>query len=207
MLNDWTKKLENGKGQYLNVIKPLYRNKLKELEKLKDQKKISNRSFILRVVYMRATFFHVYYLVKNYFDEMKVKAESCVICGIDFYADIFTYAHILTRHYYPKMNCGVGGSLNEDIPMLNIRNLPSSILNLIRQYAENKDITTETEYLLFIVDGEKYILWIKYGKIAILNNQTGMEIRSFYRCEERNDIEKFKGKTVTSIDEHLSIAS
>lgn len=206
LLQDWTKELKEGKGQYLMIIRPLYENKLKELQDLKTKKEIDNRTFILRDIYMRATFYHVYYTVRKYFDEMKIKAESCAICGINFYADIYSYAHILTRHYYPKMNCGIGGSLNKDIPMLDIWNMPSSILDLVKRYAEKKIITTDTEYLLFIIDKEKYILWIKYGKIALLNNLTGMEIRSFYHCEEDQDIEKFNGKTIIKIDEHLSVA-
>lgn len=205
LLADWTENLEEGKGQYLMVIKPLYKNKLKELQNLKEQKIINSRTFILRDIYMRAVFYHVYYFVRKYFDEMKFKAESCKICGIDFYADIYSYAHILTRHYYPKMNCGIGGSINEDIPVFDIRNLPSSVLDLVKRYAEKKVITTDTEYLLFLVDHKKYILWIKYGKIALLGNQIGMEIRSFYHCEEHQDIEKFEEKTIIEIDKHLSI--
>ena len=206
LLADWTKELEEGKGQYLMIISPLYKSKLKELQKLKIQKKIDSRIFTLRSIYMRATFYHVYYLVRKYFDGMKVKSELCMICGIDFYADIYSYAHILTRHYYPKMNCGIGGSLNENIPVLDIFNMPFSILNLVKRYATKNIITTTTEYLLYIIDNEKYILWIKYGKIALLGNRTGMEIRSFYHCEEYQDINKFNGKTIVRIDEHLSIA-
>ena len=103
------------------------------------------------------------------------------------------------------MNLGIGGSLNGDIPVLDVRNMPFSVLKLVERYAKKKTITTSTEYLLFIVDGEKYILWLKYGKIALLGNVTGMEIRSFYHCEEHQDLEKFKGKTVIEIDKHLSI--
>ena len=205
LLADWTNELKDGKGQYLLVIKPLYEKKLKELCRLKTEKVIDSRTFTLRDIYMRATFYHVYYLVRKYFDEMKVKADSCVICGINFYADIYSYAHILTRHYYPKMNLGIGGSLNGDIPVLDVRNMPFSVLELVKRYAEKNTITMSTEYLLFIVDGEKYILWLKYGKIALLSNLTGMEIRSFYHCEEHQDLEKFKGKTVIEIDKHLSI--
>lgn len=87
---------------------------------------------------MRATFYHVYYHVRKYFDEMNVKAETCVIGGINFYADIYSYAHILTRHYYPKMNNSVGGSLNNKIPVLDVWNMPSSLLELIKQYAQKK---------------------------------------------------------------------
>ena len=57
------------------------------------------------------------------------------------------------------------------------------------------------------MDGEKYILWMGYGKIALLGNLIGMEIRSFYHCEEEQDLEKFKGKTDIKIDEHLSIVA
>lgn len=205
LLADWMKILDKGKGPYLMVIKPLYEKKLKELQALKIQKKINSRTFILRRIYMRATFYHVYYTVRKYFDEMKVKAEACVICGIDFYFDIYSYAHILTRHYYPDMNCGIGGSLNENIPVLDIWNMPSSMLNLIKQYAEIKNIATDTEYLLFIIDNEKYILWISYRKIALLGNREGMEVRSFYHCEKPRDLEKFKGKMIVNIDKHLSV--
>lgn len=207
LLADWTRELKEGKGQYLMVIRPLYEKKLKELQDLKTQKIIDTRTFVLRDIYMRATFYHVYYHVRKYFDEMKVKAVSCIICGIDFYADIYSYAHILTRHYYPKMNNGIGGSLNNDIPVLDVWSMPSSVLELVKQYAKKKTINSSTEYLLFVVDGEKYILWMKYGKIALLGNLIGMEIRSFYHCEEEQDLEKFKGKTDVKIDEHLSIVA
>lgn len=33
-----------------------------------------------------------------------------------------------------------------------------------------------------------------------------MQIRSFYRCEKDNDLEKFNNKTVVKIDDNLSIA-
>ena len=205
LLADWTKELKEGKGQYLMVIKPLYEKKLKELENLKTQKKIDRRIFESRKIYMRATFYHVYYHVRKYFDEMNVKAETCVIGGINFYADIYSYAHILTRHYYPKMNNSVGGSLNNKIPVLDVWNMPSSLLELIKQYAQKKNIYSNTEYLLFVVDGGKYILWMKYGKIDLIGNLIGMEIRSFYHCEEKRDLEKFNGKTEIKINEHLSI--
>ena len=206
LLDDWTTELDEGKNQYLMVIKPLYKDKLKELESLKKQKKIDHRTFTIRHIYIRATFYHIYYLTRLYFDEMNIKTEFCTICGINFYADIYTYAHILSRHYYPEMNKRIGGSLNDNIPQLEIRELPTSILNLIKQYAKKKHITQDTEYLLFIIDTKKYILWIKYGPIALLSNQIGMEIRSFYHCEKDYDLEKFNNKTVVKIDDNLSIA-
>jgi hypothetical protein len=97
--------------------------------------------------------------------------------------------------------------MNGDIPILDVRNMPFSVLELVKRYAKKKVITMDTEYLLFIVDGEKYILWLKYGSIALLGNVTGMEIRSFYHCEEDQDLDKFNGRTVIEIDKHLSIVT
>ena len=45
-----------------DTFKMLYENKLKELCSLKTQKVIDSRTFTLRDIYMRATFYHVYYL-------------------------------------------------------------------------------------------------------------------------------------------------
>lgn len=205
LMNKWTAELNKGKGKYLMVITPLFNRKLKELQELKVQRKIGYRTYSLRYLYMRATFYHIYYIVRKYFDEMKIKTEYIAIDGINFYADIYTYAHILTRHYYPKMNSAFNVSLNEDIPSVDVWNLPCSLLNLIKLYSTKGSITKSTEYLLFLIDKKKYILWIKYDKIAILGNIEGMEIRSFYCCEEQYDLCKFEGKSIYKVDEYLSI--
>ena len=90
--------------------------------------------------------------------------------------------------------------------MLQVPKFLPSILELVKLYAKEKTITKDTEYLLFIIENKKYILWMQYKKTARHNNKEGMQIRSFYRCEKDNDLEKFNNKTVVKIDDNLSIA-
>ena len=46
-------------------------------------------------------------------------------------------------------------------------------------------------------------LWIKYGVIPNLKDKMGFEIRSFYRCSEQRDINKYEGLTRRHIREGL----
>lgn len=154
---------------------------------------------------MRATFFHVYYIVRYYFDEKQTKDEEIECNGSIFYADIYSYCHILTRHYYPTMNEGLNISLNDNLSILSLRELPSGILKLVKAYCKYKKITKSDEYLLFFLDSQRYIMWIKYD--SILNtSKKGFEIRSFYKCEVDRDLIKFVNKRIISINEHISIA-
>ena len=79
--------------------------------------------------------------------------------------------------------------------------LPSSLLRLVCEYATVGNITEKTEYILFEMDGTKYILWIKYGISSKDIKQ--FQIRSFYKCTEQRDIIKFEGLTNTHIRENL----
>ena len=71
-----------------------------------------------------------------------------MIAGFDIYADIYTYCHVMSRHYFPHMNNGIGGTLNDNIPYIDIFELPSSLLRLVCEYATVGDITENTEYIL-----------------------------------------------------------
>lgn len=70
----------------------------------------------------------------------------------------------MSRHYFPHMNNGIGGTLNDNIPYIDIFELPSSLLRLVCEYATVGDITENTEYILFEMDGTKYILLLLSGK-------------------------------------------
>ena len=150
-----------------------------------------------------STFYHIYYKAKCYFDEFEERCEVKSINGYDFYADVYTFSHVLSRHYVPLMNKGVGGTLNDQIPYVDVLELPHSLLDLIDDYVKYGAISKNTQYLLFEMDGVKYILWIKYGDIPNLKNKTGFEVRSFYRCSEQRDIDKFDGLTKQHIRDGL----
>lgn len=195
LLSKWRSRLDNPDDLYTGIIAPMRNEKLKELKLLLDNKQINKPTFVKRSNYIDTTFYHIYYKVKYYFDELKDRCEVKSIGGYDFYADVYTYIHVLSRHYVPLMNKGVGGTLNDQVPYVDVFKLPKSLLKLICDYANHGVITVDTEYLLFEMDGMKYILWIKYGAIPNLKNKVGFEIRSFYRCSEQGDIDKFEDLT------------
>lgn len=203
LLVKWRVRLDKPNDLYTGIIAPMRNEKLKELKFLFDDKQITKPTFIKRCNYIDTTFYHIYYKVKYYFDEIKDRCEVKSIGGHDFYADVYTYSDVLSRLYVPLMNKGIGGTLNEPIPYVNVFELPKSLLELIDDYASYGVITESTEYLLFEMDSMKYILWIKYGVIPNLKDKMGFEIRSFYRCSEQGDINKYEGLTRRYIREEL----
>ena len=201
---NWSSQLDKGEGVYLMVLKPSYERKKKALEeKLKNTTDLKYQESLL---YMKSVFFHIMYKAKMYFDEKPKceKYEMININGIKVYADIYTYCHVLTRHYYPSMNNGIGGTINDDIPILCIDNLPKSLLALIKCYNDKNPISSTQEYFLFEYSCIKYIMWVKYV-IGDSKNDGGMWIRSFYKCEEQGDLQKFNTRRMISVNEHLSI--
>ena len=204
-LSSWREEVERPQSLYPSVIYPLRNYKYREINTLYDKMIINKAEYIKRCTYIDATFYHIYYKVRCYFDELKDNCEKACICGFDFYADIYTYCHVLSRHYFPQMNIKIGGTLNDNIPYVDVFELPKSLLQLITDYSTFCAITQQTEYLLFQMDGSQYILWIKYGKIPTLNNKVGFEIRSFYKCTEEKDLVKSSGLSKHKIRDNLYV--
>lgn len=126
----WKQSLEKGEGIYNSVILPMRNRKLKELDILFSSRIITKQAQIQRRNFIDTTFYHICYKAKCYFDELKEKRICKTIEGYEFYADIYTYCHVMSRHYFPQMNNGIGGTLNEDIPYIDIFELPTSLLLL-----------------------------------------------------------------------------
>ena len=63
----------------------------------------------------------------------------------------------------------------------------------------------KTEYLLFRINGDPYILWIKYGKIGTLQNVEGFAIRSFYKCSEQRDFDRYNYTTTIKVDDQIIV--
>ena len=97
----------------MTVLNPLYKMKHEELELLYLNNIIDMDDFQERVLYMKSMFFNTMYNARVYFDEMPQNSKCVheVINGLDVYADIYTYCHVLIRHYYPQMN--IDGFISE----------------------------------------------------------------------------------------------
>ena len=197
-MEEWKQELESGKGVYCSILRNEYNRKIAYYKSLS----IPSQQKIQRQVYVRATFYHIYYIIRTYFDETPGKFEMEEIDGFKVVADIYTYCHVLSRHYFWMMREG-GATLNDDIEMLDIKELPKSMLNMVRKYCSCVHLTRQTEYLLFDYNQTKYILWFhQYGYVASANIE-GFQIRSFYKCESEQDLLKYEGKQMYRIDENL----
>lgn len=193
LMLDWSEQLNSGKGLYITILKPLFNRKWKEVNNLTENPIVISG----KTTYMKAVFFHIMYKVRLYFDEkpQKEKYDKIVINNINVFADIYTYCHVLTRHYYPLMNSKVGGTLNENMPFVDVNNLPKSLLSLVVAYNKINPITIKTEYLLFEFQQVKYIMWLKYGQTNYCI-ENSLIVRSFYKCEEKRDLEKFSKQQI-----------
>ena len=144
-------------------------------------------------MFVYACFFDIYYHVQLYFDELPQPYVLRKINGLDTVFNVYSYVHIYSRHYFPNMNQDLGTvTLNPEIGLIDLDELPDSIFDLMERYNSSIPITSGTEYCLFTWQDSCFILWLKYKKL----NETkdyGLEVRSFYKCTEERDLEKFKG--------------
>ena len=187
-LQIWRNLIQESRGPYLVVIKPLLNNKLKELKCNCN----SDQEYKNREKYCYAVFFWIYYRARLYFEERKQNYLSFNILGYTFVANIYTYCHIFSRHYVPSLNVGLDCTMNSDIPCIDINNFLESIKNLILLYFnQDPKIDEEKEYLLYRLNGKKFIIWIKYKRLNELSHQKGFEVRSFYKCEKKEDLDRF----------------
>ena len=179
------------RGPYLSEISIAINQKFKGLKNIEENTQISLQSYKKKCILIWAVFFHIYYKAKIYYDEKKKKYDEIMIDKFIVRFDIYSFIHIMSRHYYPNMNLEAGISLNSMTSLINMEELPISILNLIKQHTSFSYLTQETEFLLFEIDGEKYIIWIKFRKI---DNHAIFQVRSFYKCKEQRDLNKFSNK-------------
>lgn len=191
----WTNQVKSRKGVYFSQIANALQRKLKDWEKIPHKDQITLELNQQKITYIKALFFHIYYYAKLYFDEKKNKYEEITINGFKVRFDIYSFIHIMSRHYYPDMNADIGISLNSSIPEIDLYELPTSILDLIKPYFLYTILTKKIEFLLLTIQEEKYILWIKYCTLDGTNKERGFQVRSFYKCEAQHDLNKFIDKT------------
>jgi len=199
-LNVWKNSIEKGEGAYFSVIKPMINQKFKDWVIWAGNDPLKKRQLKDKFVYIYACFFHIYYRVKLYFDE---KPHNFIIKRIgefDVVFNVYSFIHILSRHFYPNMNQDIGVSLNDEMDCIDIEYLPDEILRLIVERNALCSLTNNTEYLLYSYKGDYYILWLKYRRLNE-TKQHGFEVRSFYKCQEQWDIDKAneQGTVITAI--------
>lgn len=200
----WKNQVNSRKGEYLAQIANALNRKLKDWKELLDKNLVTKERYLQKITFIWALFFHIYYNAKLYFDEKKNKYEEIVINDYKVRFDISSFIHIMSRHYYPDMNDDIGISLNPPFPEIDLYELPTSILDLIKSYFQHTKLTETTEYLLLTRNKEKYILWIKHCILNGTSSEIGFQVRSFYKCKEQRDLNKFIDKTEIHYTDNLS---
>lgn len=198
-LNVWKNQVEKGRGPYCSVIRVELERKAKEWNLRRGGDSKANVVIDKKIELIYAVFFHIYYTVKQFFDEKPKPYVVREVGGFDVVFNVYSFVHILSRHYYPSINRDIGASLNEEFE-INLDYLPDEMLSLIERSNSVCPLTVATEYLLYYINSEYYILWIKY-KILNETKRLGFEVRSFYKCEEHIDLDKVSipGQCVVSI--------
>ncbi len=203
----WLKQLETKRGKYLNIVHTELNKRLKELYFELKNGKINETKYNYQLKYINSVGFFIYYKVKLFFDSLIEKFVLVNISGEKIVINIYSFVHILFRHYFPSLDCGtVKRTLNDPLPFLDITNLPNSLRDLLIKYF-NYDKTTLTpsrEYLLFSFKNDKYIVWLKYDSLEELGGGNGFELRTLYKCTEIRDLDKFQGKTKQTVNSDLS---
>lgn len=199
-LQIWKKNLSLHKGPYLSIIAPMFQQKMKELKIICK----TEQELLSREIYCYGVFFYIYYKAKLYFDEKVNKSIIFEVNGYSFVANIYTYCHILNRHYIPSLNRGLSNTMNNNLSMIDINSLLESMRDLIVKYfSVCSSLQPSKEFLLFKINGDKYILWIKYKKLDELSKLRGFEVRSFYRCEDTKDISLYDNTIDIEIENSL----
>lgn len=200
-LRVWKEQIETGKGPYLSIIKPAIHLKLKNWREHIGSNNLPVELLKQKEVFVYACFFNIYYHVKMYFDELSHPYVLRQINEIDVVFNVFSYVHIYSRHYIPNMNLDLGKtSMNHELDVVDLDELPDSIFGLLEKADAQIPITPTIQFYLFVLNGVKYILWLKY-KLLNETKENGFEVRSFYRCTEEHDLKKFEENSFISINE------
>ncbi len=201
-LSIWENQLTAGKGAYFSVLKPMFLCKVRETNALEAEGTLTKAECKSRIKYLKAIFFFIYYKVKYFFDEKSSTYIQRNILGFEFIANIYTFCHILSRHYIPSLNDIYGVSLNNENQLIKI---PKSIMDIVNSYFTIKGtLDKKTEYILIEIGNDPYIIWLKYKRLNELKSKEGFEIRTFYKPFAKEFSEKFEGKSKVKYSKQLS---
>lgn len=204
---DWVEQIKKRKGKYLNIIETELNRRIKQLDSLKVEGKINDTNYDYHRKYLFTMSYYIYYRVKLFFDGQKEKFILLNILGEDIIINIYSFVHILFRHYIPSMDIGqIDRSINDPLPFLDLINLPISIRELLIEYfnLDKSPLIPSREYFLFSFNDDRYIIWLKYSKLEELNNNYGYEFRTLYKCKEERDFDKFEGLAEYKLNADLS---
>ncbi len=208
LLTAWNKKLSPDYSDcYLHEVKIEYERKLKILKDQYKQRYFGRFLYERKIIEQMLNAFYIYFLTKIFFRSHKSNSVSFIAFSVTFSCNIYSYIHIMSRHYMPHLNSiNEERSFNEELCNIDPRNLPYSIRALIIDYFNNAPINyvLNAEYMIFGQDASFYILWWKYKKLDELNHVPGYEIRTLYKIEAERDKQKISHNNFYTVNDRIT---
>ncbi|WP_316805318.1 hypothetical protein [Pedobacter nototheniae] len=194
LLQSWILKLKpDFSGPFLHEVKIEYNRKLKILEEQFKQGLYGRRMYDRKIQEQQIACFYIYYITKTFFRSNKSNYVSFQSHNSIFSVNTYSYVHIISRHYIPKLN-GIDSekSFNTELTCIDPFNLPFSLRDFILDYLNNApaNYSLHPEYMIFSEGNEFYIIWWKKKPLEELSLQTGYEIRTLYKIEAERDKQK-----------------
>lgn len=199
----WDELITSKKGNYMTHLYQEYNRKLKILKTCRRSGLIGENLFKSKRKEIKLACYHIYYKARSYFDSYPIPVHVFEIDGINYIFDVYSYVHILSRHYMPSTNnFDLEKSFNEVLPFIDIDDLPVSFEVIMRKYSSVFKMTSEMEFFIVQFKTSYYIIWLKSVYSHLVNGQV-IQVRTFYKMKEKNDIDKLNNLVRVRIAEHL----
>jgi hypothetical protein len=199
----WEQLLFSNKGNYIPHISKEYRDKIKILEQGCKERKFGYNQYLNKEKELKLTCFHIYYRTRYFFEEHGDIIYKIEIDGKLFIVDVYSYIHILSRHYMPNSNnFDLAVSFNEEVPFIDIYQLPISIESLLKEYYKLRKLEESDEYFILRYDTSYYIFWIRFVYLDSIKDDC-FHFRTFYKIKKKKDFEKLVGLSEINIHDKL----
>jgi hypothetical protein len=200
LLQHWQIRLRSNKNdRFLHEVKLEYLRKLAIIKRQKLNGLLGYHMYLRKCLEQELLAFYIYFTVKSYFKNLQTTYIQTQAYGQRFVVNIYSYVHILSRHYIPKFNgIDTEKTFNNSLSFIDPFNLPSSLIQIVDDYFQHvpQNFILNQEYMLFAYQRQRYIIWWKLKTIQEINNEISYEIRTLYRVHRLNDLAKFNNTTL-----------
>jgi hypothetical protein len=207
LLQLWQNKLNaNYSDTYLHEVRLEYHRKLNIVNRLRAEGLYGRFLYERKIIEQQLNAFYLNYVTKSFFRSHKADFVSFSAFGQLFSCNVYSYVHIVSRHYIPKLN-GIDPerSFNNTLPNIDPFNLPYSIRDLILDFFSKAPETyaLNSEWMIFSDRQDFYILWWKHKRLKENSQTFGYEIRSLYKIEAERDWQKVNRDYVHVVNERI----
>ncbi|HTI60115.1 hypothetical protein [Mucilaginibacter sp.] len=207
LFDHWKAKLlSTYSDAYLHEVRLEYHRKIEILEQIRKQGLYGRFFYERKALEQQLNAFYMYYVTRAFFRANKSDFVLFQAAGRWFSINVYSYVHIVSRHYIPKLN-GIDPerSFNNSLPFIDPFNLPYSLKDLILDYFSNAPpgrIFNE-EWLIFSYRNEFYMIWWKRKRLKEIQQQFGYELRTLYKIEAGRDWQKINYQNAFVVNNDL----